>query len=47
MFFGKSCIEVNRHQLVKAYMILGGIPYYLDMLARDIPIDVCIDDLFF
>ena len=40
-------IEVNRHQLIKAYMVLGGIPYYLDMLAKDIPIDVCIDDLFF
>lgn len=40
-------IEVNRHQLVKAYMVLGGIPYYLDMLAKDTPLDVCIDDLFF
>lgn len=40
-------MEINRHQLVKAYMVLGGIPYYLDMLAKDTPIDVCIDDLFF
>ena len=40
-------IEINRHQLVKAYMILGGIPYYLDMLAKNTPLDVCIDDLFF
>ena len=40
-------IEVNRHQLVKTYMVLGGIPYYLDMLVKDTPLDVCIDDLFF
>ena len=40
-------IEVNRHQLIKAYMVLGGIPYYLDMLAKDISLDLCIDDLFF
>lgn len=40
-------IEINRHQLVKAYMIMGGIPYYLDMLIKGMPIDVCIDDLFF
>ena len=40
-------IEINRHQLVKAYMVLGGIPYYLDMLAKNTPLDVCIDDLFF
>ena len=40
-------IEVNRHQLIKVYMVLGGIPYYLDMLAKDTPVDVCIDNLFF
>lgn len=28
-------------------MIFGGIPYYLDMLVGSIPIDTCIDDLFF
>lgn len=40
-------IEMSRHQLVKTYMVFGGIPYYLDMLVRDTPLDVCIDDLFF
>ena len=40
-------IEMSRHQLVKTYMVFGGIPYYLDMLVRDTPFDVCIDDLFF
>ena len=33
-------VELNRYQLTKAYMILGGIPYYLDMLAKDIPLDI-------
>ena len=40
-------IEMTRHQLVKAYMVLGGIPYYLDMLIRNVPLDICIDELFF
>ena len=40
-------IEMNRHQILKIYMIMGGIPYYLDMLLKEIPLDVCIDDLFF
>ncbi len=40
-------IEVSRHQLVKVYMIMGGIPYYLDMLVKGMPLDACIDDLFF
>ena len=40
-------MEMSRHQMLMAYMILGGIPYYLDMLIKGIPLDVCIDDLFF
>lgn len=40
-------IEMSRHQMLRAYMILGGIPYYLDMLTKDIPLDACIDELFF
>lgn len=40
-------IEMSHHQMLMAYMILGGIPYYLDMLIKGMPLDVCIDDLFF
>ena len=40
-------IEMSRYQLIKTYMVFGGIPYYLDMLERDTPLDVCIDNLFF
>ncbi|MBR1542980.1 MAG: AAA family ATPase [Bacteroidaceae bacterium] len=40
-------MEMSRHQLLQVYMIMGGIPYYLDMLIKGIPLNVCIDDLFF
>ena len=40
-------IEMTRHQILQAYMVFGGIPYYLDMLVKDIPLNVNIDDLFF
>lgn len=40
-------IAWNRYQVVQAYMILGGIPYYLDMLEKGLPFDVNIDNLFF
>jgi len=40
-------IEMSRHQLLQAYMIMGGIPYYLDMLIKGIPFAVCVDHLFF
>ena len=40
-------INYNRHQLLELYMILGGVPYYLDMLKKDIPLSVNIDYLFF
>ena len=37
----------NRYQIAQAYMILGGIPYYLDMLERGLPFDTNVDNLFF
>ncbi|MBQ1698739.1 MAG: AAA family ATPase [Bacteroidales bacterium] len=40
-------INMSRHQLLQAYMIFGGIPYYLDMLDKTIPFDVCVDSLLF
>ena len=40
-------IRWNRYQITEAYMILGGIPYYLDMLDKDKPFAKSIDDLFF
>ncbi len=40
-------IQWSRFQVVEAYMIFGGIPYYLDMLERDYPFSVNIDRLFY
>ena len=37
----------NRYQILELYMILGGIPYYLDMLERGLPFSQNIDNLFF
>lgn len=34
-------------QVIDTYMILGGIPYYLDMLDPDLPLTSNIDRLFF
>lgn len=38
---------LNRQQVLDTYMILGGIPYYLDMLEVGRPLDESIDRLFF
>ena len=40
-------IQWSRFQIVEVYMIFGGIPYYLDMLERDLPFSANIDQLFF
>ena len=40
-------IRWNRHQILELYMILGGIPYYLDQLKKGTPFTQCIDSLFF
>ena len=37
----------NRYQILEAYMIFGGIPYYLDMLDKQVPFDMNINRLFF
>lgn len=40
-------LKLTRQQVLDVYMILGGIPYYLDMLERGVPLDACIDRLLF
>ena len=37
----------NRHQIVEAYMIFGGTPYYLQMLQRGMSLSQNVDRLFF
>lgn len=47
--FLNSVKEMNysRQQVLDVYMIMGGIPYYLDMLDAELPLSVNIDRLFF
>ncbi|MBR1791967.1 MAG: ATP-binding protein [Bacteroidaceae bacterium] len=40
-------IDWNRYQIVEAYMTMGGIPYYLDMLENHLSLNENIDLLFF
>ena len=37
----------NRYQILEIYMIIGGIPYYLDMLEKGLPFGINIDNLFY
>ena len=40
-------IELTRSQILETYMIFGGIPYYLDMLIKGIPLSKNVDELLF
>ena len=40
-------MHMSRRQIVELYMMMGGIPYYLDMLDKDLPLSKNIDNLFF
>ncbi len=40
-------ISFSRYQMVEAYMILGGIPYYLNLLEKKLSLAQNIDNLFF
>lgn len=40
-------LSLTRLQVLDVYMVLGGIPYYLDMLEQGVPLDNCLDRLLF
>lgn len=44
---GLKGFVLGRQQILDVYMIMGGVPYYLDMLEGDIRIEESIDHLFF
>ena len=40
-------MDISHRQTMEIYMTMGGIPYYLNMIEKGVPIDSCIDRLFF
>lgn len=40
-------VNLSRRQIVELYMTMGGIPYYLDMIDKSLPLAKNIDNLFF
>lgn len=46
-YLDNSGFKWNRHIIVQVYMILGGIPYYLDLLDKDESFPANIDNLMF
>lgn len=47
LFLRAKGIVWEHHQIAKAYMCMGGIPFYLDALEKGKSIDQCIDQLYF
>lgn len=46
-FITDKGIEWNDHQIAELYMIMGGTPYYLQMLQKGLSLSQNIDELFF
>lgn len=46
-FFKSRHIKMSRYNIIQAYMILGGIPYYLDYFNPSLSLAQNIDSLFF
>ena len=40
-------VEMNRHQILECYMVMGGVPYYWDFLERGKGLAANIDAIFF
>jgi uncharacterized protein len=47
VFFNEKGITMSRHQIVDIYMVLGGIPYYLDQIEKGLSAAQNIDRLCF
>lgn len=46
-YYQKKNFHFSRYEMALAYMILGGIPYYMDMLRNDRSLTENIDSIFF
>lgn len=46
-FLKRKGVEWNRYQIVQTYMMMGGIPYYLDMIEKGMTLNENINHLFF
>ena len=46
-FLTANGVVMTRHQIVEAYMIFGGIPYYLGLLKPYLSLAQCVDELCF
>jgi uncharacterized protein len=46
-FLQARSFQLNRYQIIQTYMVLGGIPYYLDCLRPHLSITQNIDEIFF
>jgi AAA+ ATPase superfamily predicted ATPase len=46
-FLKSKKIKLSRFQIAECYMILGGIPYYLEQLEKSLSLSQNIDNLFF
>jgi AAA+ ATPase superfamily predicted ATPase len=47
MYYRSKGIELNRVQIAELYMILGGIPFYMDYVEKGLSSDQIVDSLFF
>ena len=46
-YFRKRQFHLSRYEMVLAYMALGGIPYYMDLLRKDRTLTENLDEIFF
>ena len=47
MYYKKKGIRLSRYDIVQSYMILGGIPYYLGYMKKEMSLAQNVDQMFF
>jgi len=46
-FYQQSGVKLSRYDVAQSYMVMGGIPYYMNYVERGMSIDQAINALFF
>ena len=47
LFYKSRGVKLSRYDIVQSYMVMGGIPYYMNYVGRGMSIGQMVDSLFF
>lgn len=47
LFYNSRGVRMSRYDIVQSYMVMGGIPYYMNYVSRGMTLGQMVDEMFF